>query len=613
MTTSFEVTYQGRTKSLTEWAKGKSIRELSGIGPHERINFRDLVNTVAGICLGPHFQDRAPEYPFFSVLITGANRAQAAQDTLRAIAGQNRTKQATAVLDAMELLDGERLDPYRSKYARLILDVAKKKGTGQVINRSELIQDVLGVEYLAPQTLRLEPEWTVIVLASLVYSGDVVLAIPGKKFDATSLPQLAGTGIDDLAQFKHIEQPKEWNLSALKVLFELLGLTPGMAQLITQGDDVPIQQLQKVVAQTVNRLVLAQQALQNGIFFWGLSVVADDDVQRLHSPIDDVKIFLESLQAYTSPGKLKNFRYDAQEVTSHRTGLQSLEEIESLQELVVELGSTASYLATADAVLPTEHEWIKRGKTVRDEILGQIRDPAKRGVSGFRQDVRSKLSYLKRDYVQIYLTLHSKARLGVNEDKNKTGLMVDERLKILQKLSTIDLMPVQQLADFQNRLAGLRSCFSLTEKELQASPVCLHCGFRPGAEGVTVSVAARLSLLDSEMDKLVDEWTQTLLTDLDYPTTKTSLQLLPAGRRKLIDDFMKKRALPDSLDQDFILALKEVLRGLIKVSVKTADMRSALLSGGSPVTLHELKKRFEEYLDQLTKGKELEKIRIILE
>ncbi|MEF3322080.1 DUF6079 family protein, partial [Campylobacter jejuni] len=65
-----------------------------------------------------HFQDQAPEYPYFSMLITGQNREQAAQDALRAIAGQNRTKQATAVLDALELLDGERLDPNRSKYAK---------------------------------------------------------------------------------------------------------------------------------------------------------------------------------------------------------------------------------------------------------------------------------------------------------------------------------------------------------------------------------------------------------------------------------------------------------------------------------------------------------------
>ena len=137
MTDAFDVTYQGRSKTITEWAKGKSIRDLSGIASHERINFRDLMNTVAGICLSTNFQEQAPEYPLFSVLITGTNRAQAAQDALRAIAGQIRTKQAVAVLDALELLDSERLDPYRSKYAKHILSLLKKKGHGQVINRSE--------------------------------------------------------------------------------------------------------------------------------------------------------------------------------------------------------------------------------------------------------------------------------------------------------------------------------------------------------------------------------------------------------------------------------------------------------------------------------------------
>ena len=53
----------------------------------------------------------------------------------------------------------------------------------------------------------------------------------------------------------------------------------------------------------------------------------------------------------------------------------------------------------------------------------------------------------------------SSARLGVNEDKRKAQLMGDERLKNLQKLSTINLMPRQHLSDFQNRLAGLKSCF----------------------------------------------------------------------------------------------------------------------------------------------------------
>ena len=97
----FELIYQGRTRSFHEWAKGKSVREQSGIGDHERINFRDLVNTLASICLESHFREQASDYPRFSVLITKDTREQAAQDALWSIASQNRTRQATAVLDAL--------------------------------------------------------------------------------------------------------------------------------------------------------------------------------------------------------------------------------------------------------------------------------------------------------------------------------------------------------------------------------------------------------------------------------------------------------------------------------------------------------------------------------
>lgn len=613
MADGFQVTYQGRTKSLVEWVKGKSIRDLSGIAAHERINFRDLVNTIGGVCLGAHFQDQSPDYPFFPVLITGANRGQAAQDALRSMAGQKRTKQAVAVLDALELLDGDRLDPNRSKYAKHVLGVVKKKGHGQVVNRSELIQEVLGVEYMAPQSLRLEPEWAVVVLASLVYSGDLVLAIAGKKFDATGLPQLAGTGLDELCQFKHIERPKDWNLPALKALFELLGQAPGMAQLVTQGKEPPVQDLVSAVNKAIQRLVLAHQSLQSGLIFWGCSVLAEQEVQALRTRLADTKTFLESLQAYDSPGKLKNFRYDAQQVKGHGDGLRSLAETEALQELVADLGATASYLSTAEAVLPTDHAWIGAMKAERDEVVRQIADPAKRSASSFRQQTRRKLDELKKAYLQAYIGMHVRARLGVNDDKRKNQLMVDKRLKDLQKLSTIDLMPRQHLTDYQNRLAGLKSCHALTEQELEASPVCPHCGFKPAAEPIPIAAATVLGSLDGALDTLVDNWTQTLLANLEDPITKGNLSLLKAAPRKLVDSFLQQRTLPDNLSQDFIHALQEVLSGLTKVSVTLDDLRAALLSGGSPATPTEMRKRFDEYLEQLTKGKEPGKVRIVLE
>ena len=217
----------------------------------------------------------------------------------------------------------------------------------------------------------------------------------------------------------------------------------------------------KNITTLVNRLVNAIQSLQNGLYFWGRNLHSEDEHKKRRSQMDSAKTFLESLQAYTSPGKIKNFRYNELEINSHRDELLVLKEFESLQELVIDIGSIASYISTAEAILDAEHEWIKKMQTTRDEVIVLIVDPINRSKTSFRQETQRKLSDLKKDYLQTYLGLHTKARLGVNEDKRKSQILKDNRLKVLQSLSTIDLMPRQQLTDFQNRLTGLKSCFAL--------------------------------------------------------------------------------------------------------------------------------------------------------
>jgi hypothetical protein len=447
----------------------------------------------------------------------------------------------------------------------------------------------------------------------LVYTGDLVLAIPGQKLDATGLPALAATPLDELVHFKHVERPKEWNLPALKTLFELLELAPGKANLVTQGQDDPVQDLQKAIAKAIERLVIAQQNLQNGLPFWGRSLIDDQGAKSLRADLARTKSFLESLQAYSSPGRLKNFRHDIQDVSSHKAGLQTLAEVEALQGLVTELGPTAAYLTGAEAVLSPTHEWVGQMKKMREDVLLQVVNVAQRSTPSFRQQLLRRLTDLKKAYVNAYCALHMKTRLGVNDDKRKTALMRDERLVRLQKLSTIDLMPVQHLTDFQNRLAGLKSCFALTQEEIEASPVCPHCQFRPATEMTAGPAGKVLAQLDDELDGLLAAWTQTLLANLDDPTTRENLSLLKPEPKKQIDLFMKKGELPDTLEQDFIQALQEVLSGLVKVVVKAEDLRAALLTGGSPASPAEMKKRFERYLDDLAKGKEPSKVRVVLE
>ena len=613
VTEAFEITYQGRAKSITEWAKGKPIRELSGLSPHETINFRDLTNTITSLCLAPSFENQAPDYPFFQVMITGNNRSQAAQDALRTIAGQKPTRQATAVLNALELLNDERIEPDTSKYARIILDIIKGKGFGQVINHNEIIQDDQGIEYMNPGGARLEPEWVVVILATLVYTGDIMIAIPGRKFDATNLQLLAATDVDELARFRHLEQPREWNLPVLKTLFELLGLSPGMAQLVTQNQDDPVRNLQQAVEEMVQRIVMTQQTAQEGLSFWGLDLIAGMGLAGQTSELVEAKTFFDSLRVYSSPGKLKNFQYTVSDVKAHENAVAVLDELGALREFILEHGSMASWLSTAEGTLPSDHDWVERMRNERQDVLDKLNQGNLLQLSAQSRSIGARLKKLKQDYTAAYIGLHTKARLGARDDERKTALMNDPRLGILLKLADIDLMPRQQVTDFQDKLAAVQSCTDLIDKELEATPLCPHCEFRPSIETGTVAGSQVIEQMDISLDAIVASWTDILLNNLGDTSTQANMGLLKNDDREALETFIQSQELPAPVQNSFVFALKEALSGLVKVTFNAATLQNALQATDGPATPAEMKQRFEGYIDSLTLGKDPTRVRIIME
>lgn len=609
--TAFEVTYQGKTKTLQEWAKGVSMRDKLRLGPDERANFRDIVNVTAGLALSTHFADLAPEYPTFSVLVTESNRKQLITNALKALAGGTRTKDAIAILDALEMADGDRIEPTRSKYAQEVLNRLKAKGHGQVLNRSELISGATDVEYFAPTRFRLEPDLFVAVLASLVYSGDIVLAITGDKIDAGKLSLLAERSLDDLIQFKHIEPPKEINVAVLRSLFELLGLPSGLAQMATQGKEEPVKELLDAVAKQVQRVLTVGTDLQNRISFWGQSLLREEELRDWRTRLEALKGFLEGLSPYNTVGKLKNLRITQDDIDTQRKNLEVLSSVEKLRDLVAELGTTAAYLSQAEMVLATDHAWVQQAQAVRKEILDKLaEDRSAQHAAEYRQ----RLAALKKDYITAYVAQHSKARLGVAEDKTKSALRKDPRIATLRALAGISLMPTGQLTTFEDKLDKLKSCASLVESELAANPVCPHCGFRPANEqGDLLPAANMLKTLDDELDRLLDGWQQTLLDNLDDPIIQANFELLKAAQRDLINGFLASKALPDPVTPEFVAAVQEALSGLEKIVVTGEDIKKALLTGGSPAMPDDLRKRFEAFITERCKGKDAGKLRFVIE
>jgi hypothetical protein len=602
-----EVTHQGSRKKFVEWLK------VTGGGT---LNIRDAVNAVASKCLSEHFTNRAPEYPRFSALVTyghGGNAQQAAQEALRGIAQLNRTKQANAVLDALELLDAEKVDPSKSRYATHVLSLLKAKGQGQVVNRPEVITTLEpGIEFMLPEQFRLEPIWVTVTLAALIHSGDAVLAIPGTKFDATSLGVLATTPVADLLNFKHLERPKDWNVASLKALFELMELSPGQAVMVTQGNVEAVQQLHKVINDRVEKLVRANQQLASGIPFWGQNLLSDAEVETIAAQLAKAKEFLEGLQAYNTPGKLKNFKYDAADIKGFQATFTRLKEVEQLQAYCAELAQFTQYLSAAEAILPEGHPWVNDSRQKRTELLAEIRKPAQRESDTFKSSALKQLKALKTSYIKTYLDLYRKARLSLTQDKEKRDLLQDYRLKHLRRLATINSINSVQLSEFDNQVGRLRTGSVLTEKDLETDPKSPD-GFWPGMEDTSVSAETRLAGLKTELDKIHRSWTKSLLNDLADPVIQSNFGLLKEPQKDLLTAFMNAKELPDDVSTEFLTALQQALSGLTKLPVRLDELKKQLFPDGSPATPAEFRERFATYLEQILKGRDAAKVRLVIE
>jgi hypothetical protein len=609
--TAFEVTYQGRTKTLQDWAKGVSLRDKAHLGADERINFRDVVNVVSGLALNPQFAEDSPEYPTFQTLLTESNRKQMVGNALKALSSNTRTKDAIAVLDALEMMEGDRIEPGRSRYAQEVLARLKAKGSGQVLNRAELLSGAAETEYFAPTRFRLEPDLLVTVLGSLVYSGDLVLAITGDKIDSGKIGLLNEHSLDELKQFKHVEAPKEINVAVLRSLFELLGLSPGLAQLATQGSEEPVKQLLEAASGLVRRVLTASTDMPGRLSFWGQSLLREEELRDWQSRLEALKTFAETLSPYNTVGKLKNLRLGSDDIEGQKRNLEVLATVERLLSLVAELGSTAAYLSQAELVLNTDDPWSKQAQSARKELLDKLtQDQSGQHSAQYRQ----ALARLKKDYTTAYIAQHSKARLGVTEDKSKTALRKDARLGALRALAGISLMPTSQLTAFEDKLDKLKSCASLVDSELAASPSCPHCSFRPANEqGELLPAASVLKQLDEDLDQLLEGWQQTLLDNLDDPTIQANFELLKPSARDRIKAFAASKKLSSPVTPDFISAVQEALSGLEKIAVTGEDIKKALLQGGSPARPDELRKRFEAFLNDRCKGKDAEKLRFVVE
>jgi hypothetical protein len=153
----------------------------------------------------------------------------------------------------------------------------------------------------------------------------------------------------------------------------------------------------------------------------------------------------------------------------------------------------------------------------------------------------------------------------------------------------------------------------LTEYDLIGQAFCPHCDFKPTSQPQLLAPTDKLEELNETLEKLHNEWTQTLLKEIKVVADTEQWGLLQAKNRTLLDNFLNDNVLPETVSREFLNAVQEALSELIKVSFNLNELQNSIVAGGFPVTLAELQRRINHYLQEVIVDKEPQKIRIVLD
>lgn len=598
---------------------------------------REVINLAAAHCLEPIFDEAYPHYPAFTRatdLITEDARDTTAMQAIRGIAGLRRTALADAVLDGLRLFDAQdNIRPYDSPYARHLLALLELKPENQVVNRSEVLDIVAGgVDRPIVKDIEfsLEPPWVAVVMAALIYSGDIEATYGSKRVDAGSVRELATMSMSDLIGFRHYQKPPSVPVGRWVDIFETLELPPG---LVRDENSRPqaIRDLQRVVGEELERIVSLEHRINQGLSLWHDSLFTDTLIQtqggvvigsvRPTVPLkkSDVqpylrayKSLLERLKPFDTPGKMRNLSVLPEAVADARKGRADARRLEHLVDLIGSLQGPVAYLATAGSHWNDQDSFADELATAHRELMDDLR----RMGNGERPVAPGawpgRLAGLKDRHIKAYAASHRRAVLGPVDDDQREALYRSEALRKVLALDQLNLLPSGDLGAWKRRVTDLAVCREFHEGLLQTEPVCPRCRHSPRASQGAPNAREVLNDLVTRLDQMLEDWQQAVLQALESDVAIASLEAMTPAERRVIETFQKRPDAP-TLPEGFVDAANKALSGIESLPISLEALEAALREGGLPCTVAEFRERLFAYLQQATRGRDESRTRLTLQ
>ena len=596
--TCFEIIYKNEKRQLLEVMKGQYKSSNA---------FKETVELVASICLDGWFNEKYPEMPQFKTQITIRNLAETVRAGIDRYAGR-KNQTANLLLESFNLLDGETISVQNSKYAQHIIKKLNNLPANGVINFSDVFEEVFddridkrfGINYaLMP-----------VVLLSLVYSGNAVIALKnGTILTASELESLPKISSTDIYEFKYIAKPKDIRLAELVRLYEILDLPSALISNPSQRE-AGIEQMLSKAAEATNLAAKALNRLNNDFELWGEPLIAGYIAQDYKKAMTNVLDTLSNFNTrFNTVAKLNNFAHSTEQVEQLGKDLKAVQIVLEYEKFKNNSIADVNYVLNLESMEKPSH--LVAEISDAKESFRKIRDDIPSDLSGESSAtyLANKLAELKTKYIGYYFDEHQKRRLGINDAKRKGEMISSGKLANIKRLKSIAILSASKLESIEKDLSNLKVCYELTPEMLKTSNFCTKCHFRIG--GGDLPVKGKLDEIEEHLDNLLADWTKTLLNTLSDPLLMDQKKYLRTDQVAALDEFLKTKLLPDRIDKFFVGAIESLLEGFEPVLIDSGELVDKLDAIG-PCDAETFKKRVNEMIDAYTKGKDKEKLRIIV-
>jgi hypothetical protein len=584
--------------------KGKEL-QLSGYPlPGAGFTKEQIFSNVASIVFEPWFDDERPNYPKFTQLnasVAKDNFDRLVRQALLKIANpEQANRDGEGILSGLGLWVPGLLDYSHSPYAKSLLELLKAKGEGMVLNRDEIIEFVDKSDSLwLSKDFKIEAELEFIVMATLAALGDIEITLnSGKSINSSNLNELKDIQKQDFYSYTHIKPPKGLNLAALKLMFVgMLG-----RDLSNQLKDASTYtHLVSAANEWAKRTVTLINKIQDGYIFQGIEIISTDDAAKYRRNFTAFAGFCDKLSNNTSEAKIKNFSFTIDELNKILLTKIEVEKIENKLAEVALLQIEISYLQQCKQYI-TDNVF----KNEITNSINQLATVLSTGDASKLSAFQTQLNNYKEQYAEWYLKLFLKHRISESDNTQKQALLDSENKSICDILKEADFLSTGQYAQWIEKVNKLQPADNRVNKSLIL--IAPYQDFNPiDFEG---SQLLSVEQLKTELNNLVQQWTSALKDTLDDPMVKKKVDLLDQNLQILLTKFKGDKI---KLSKDNALnirnAIMDLHKGLEKVEVSIEGMKTTFYK---PLTPDEAIDAFRLYIDQVAKGKERDKVRIIL-